>query len=106
MGGDGYVNEGEAIRERISNLYRQVASYPGRPSNSQIERTQVLENDMDEISKTFNEMLEGDVAKINKALVKKEMKIIEIDSKADFRSSQKEKGSSGSYSEWLKLKQF
>jgi len=103
MGGDGYVNEGEAIRERISNLYRQVASYPGRPSNSQIERAQVLENDMNEIKNTFNEMLEGDVSKINKSLSKKELKTIEVDSKEDFLSSKKGSSSGGSYDQWHKL---
>ena len=103
LGGDGYVNEGEAIRERISNLYRQIISYPGRPSNSQIERAKVLENDMKEIEVTFNEILNGDVAKMNKSLAKKELKTIEISSKEDFLSNKKNKGSSGGYSEWHKL---
>lgn len=106
MGGDGYVNEGEAIRERISNLYRQVASYPGKPSNSQIERTNVLENDMQEIASTYNEMWEGDIAKINKSLSKKELKTIEVESKEDFLSSKKANSSGGNYSEWHKLNLF
>jgi photosystem II stability/assembly factor-like uncharacterized protein/ElaB/YqjD/DUF883 family membrane-anchored ribosome-binding protein len=106
MGGDGYVNEGEAIRERISNLYRQVIGYPGRPSQSQINRTDVLMDDMKEIYSELDEIINSDVTKVNKALTKKNESAtaIVIQSKEEFLSDDKNKsGSGGSYEEWLEL---
>ncbi len=34
-GGDGYINEGEKIGEKVSQLYSSISSFPGRPSASQ-----------------------------------------------------------------------
>ncbi len=81
LGGDFYVDEGEQIRERISDLYRQVSTYPGRPSNSQILRTEVLTRDMKDAEARFNEFTGPKLDKINTLLEKQGLVKIEIKTK-------------------------
>ncbi len=45
--GDMYVNEGkEALREELSQLYLSVSSFPGKPSDHQLQRTEGLASKM------------------------------------------------------------
>ncbi len=48
--GDGYINEDERLRERISDLYRQVSAYPGKPTNSHIDRAASLNKALQEVA--------------------------------------------------------
>ncbi len=63
--GDFYVNSGEKIREEVSKLYRQVSNYPGRPSNSQIGKTNRLEKKVGEINTAFEVFLQNDFKAFN-----------------------------------------
>ncbi|MFN7118385.1 MAG: hypothetical protein ACK4TA_16430, partial [Saprospiraceae bacterium] len=68
LGGDGYVDEGEQIAERVSDTYRQVSSYPGRPTNSQIKRATLLEEEVAKIENGLKALLDKDLTTINKSL--------------------------------------
>jgi len=68
LGGDFYVDEEEKIRERISDLYRQVSGYPGRPSNSQLDRIKVLVADFEKVVADFEMLKTTDLASINENL--------------------------------------
>ena len=104
LGGDFYVDEGEQIRERISDLYRHVSSYPGRPSQSQINRTEVLEADMANIQERFEKLTGSELSAINSTIAKKEIKAIAIPDKSEFLSDGK--GSSGASYQNYKEYQF
>ncbi|RMG24104.1 MAG: hypothetical protein D6730_13190 [Bacteroidetes bacterium] len=95
--GDFYVDESEQIRERISDLYRQVSTYPGRPSDSQIERTDVLEAEMQQIQTRFEELTGPSMEKINKLLVRAKLEPISLQSREAFLSDEggTSSGSSG-----------
>jgi len=82
--GDMYVDEEEKIREKISNLYRQVSSYPGKPSESQMNRTDILENEMRIIETQFIEIQKEELARINRILEKNELISINFKSKEEF----------------------
>jgi hypothetical protein len=82
--GDFYVDEDEKIRERISNLYRQVSSYPGRPSDSQMKRTDVLSLEMDKIENEFNDLINENLSDLNDHLLKNKLKKITIQTKEKF----------------------
>jgi photosystem II stability/assembly factor-like uncharacterized protein len=68
LGGDGYVDEGEQIAERVADIYRQVSSFPGRPTDSQIKRATLLEQEIGKIEAGFKNLLEKDLAAANQAL--------------------------------------
>ena len=84
LGGDFYVDEGEQIRERISDLYRQISTYPGKPSNSQIQRTEVLIRNMKVVEAQFKEFTSPKLNKINALLEENELVTIKIKSKKEF----------------------
>lgn len=67
--GDGYVNEDERLRERISDLYRQVSSYPGRPTNSHLQRTESLAQAVVQVENTLAR-LKAQMDGLNPQLVK------------------------------------
>lgn len=70
MGGDGYVDQDERLRERISALYGKVSSYPGRPSQSQTDQTALLESEMNKVKSIYNNFTVNKLATINKGLKK------------------------------------
>lgn len=94
LGGDFYVDEGEEIRERISNLYGMVSSYPGRPSGSQMEETDKLRTEMDAVDATFKDVLTM-VNKTNEWLNQKGLGSIEIQSRASFLEGETEGSDTG-----------
>ncbi len=65
--GDFYVDSGEEIRERVSDLYRLVISYPGRPSESQLARTEILEEETAEGGSRFAQ-LRASMETVNKSI--------------------------------------
>ncbi len=93
MEGDGYVDEGEELAERISDTYRQVSSYPGRPSQSQMERTELLAKDLAEAQRQFDTLLLQDIASLNKGLEKAKRAKIIYDTFEKFKSKEPTAGS-------------
>ncbi len=66
--GDGYVADGEELYERISNLYRLVSGFPGRPSDSQVARTDALEQEMIALDQEIEAFLGKELKTANAAL--------------------------------------
>ncbi|MFM9947840.1 MAG: WD40/YVTN/BNR-like repeat-containing protein [Saprospiraceae bacterium] len=87
LGGDFYVDEDERLGERISDLYRQVSSYPGQPSNSQLQRTAILKAEMTALQKRFDAFLSKDLAEANKALAAAKMTPITHNTFEAFKSA-------------------
>jgi len=84
LGGDFYVDEEERIREKISDLYRLVSQYPGRPSDAQLNRTNLLANEMEEIEAKFNEVVEYKLSNANSALERYDIRKIKYQSWESF----------------------
>lgn len=90
--GDFYVDEGERVMERISDLYRQVSSYPGRPSQSQVMRTEMLAAEMGQVQKDFENLARKRMEQLNQELVAANFKPISIRSKEEFLSNENTAG--------------
>ncbi len=85
LGGDFYVDEKEEqIGELVSQLYRYISTYPGRPSDSQIKRALYLEEKLNEVMGRFDEITSGNLRKINDKLAKAGADPISFQSKDDF----------------------
>ncbi len=76
MGGDGYVNEDEALREELSDVYRQVSSFPGKPTNTQLLLTAKMEKAINDLDGRVQSMLLSDVASLNVLLAKARLESI------------------------------
>lgn len=68
LGGDFYVNEESRLREEMGNLYFDISTFPGRPSESQVkEAVRIHEQLMSEMEQ-FNQILQEDVVALNAKL--------------------------------------
>ena len=66
--GDNYVGAARPeLREKIAALYSEVADYPGRPSNAQMQNLELLSAQL-ETAKGERDALTGQLGKINQAL--------------------------------------
>jgi photosystem II stability/assembly factor-like uncharacterized protein len=84
LGGDFYVDSDEQIGELISQLYRHVSSYPGRPSDSQIQRTEFLNEKLDEVKDKYKVLVSVNLQKINDRLLKNELQPVALQPKEEF----------------------
>jgi len=67
-GGDFYVNEGSMLREEMGNLYFSISSFPGRPSDSQMQEAERIHRELVAARGKLDFFLTNDVAKLNKKL--------------------------------------
>ncbi len=105
MGGDGYVNEDEALREELSDLYRQVVSFPGRPTQTQLTLTDKMEKTIQMLDTRVQDMLNKEVAALNPLLGKAQKANITYKTFEAFMQSENSTGdsASGIQQEWLTL---
>jgi hypothetical protein len=80
------VNTDQKLGERISELYGQVVSYPGRPSNSQINRTNVLDDELKVLAASYKKLIGEKLAALNKELTKKNIGEIKPMTEEEFRT--------------------
>ena len=93
--GDYYVNESEQLHEKISDLYRQVSSYPGKPSASQVKQVELLDAKLKELQAEIDALLNEELAGINKRLLKAGQPALSYGTFEEFRGAKNE-GSQGS----------
>ena len=74
----------EQLRERIGGLYLSISSYPGRPTDSQLERVKGLEKEMKDAKKKEKELLTKELKSINEKLQKAGMSEIILLTKVEF----------------------
>jgi photosystem II stability/assembly factor-like uncharacterized protein len=72
----GAITGEERLREYLANLYGDVNSYEGKPSQTQIERAAALERELADVTKSFNDWLAREMNGINAALTQKQLEII------------------------------
>lgn len=68
LGGDFYVNEESRLREEMGNLYFDISTFPGRPSESQEKEAERIHQQLMTEMERFNQILEQDVAALNAKL--------------------------------------
>jgi hypothetical protein len=84
MTGDNYVGAAEPqLREKIANIYGDVASYPGKPSKGQVETMKYLDKELQVVQGKFNEKIEK-LNQINEQLEKAGLEKISLRSIEDF----------------------
>lgn len=64
----GMITGEERLRENLSDLFGNVVSYEGRPSQTQVERTAALSRELGDVVKDFDAWISKDLAAINAAL--------------------------------------
>ncbi len=91
----GAITGEERIREYIGTVYGDVSQYEGRPTQAQVERTDVLTRELEDVITEFKKLTDSQLAGINKELAAKKLPAITVQSEADWQKAGAE-GSGGS----------
>jgi hypothetical protein len=67
----GAITGEERLREHADHLYGAILSYEGRPGDYQVERIDVLRQDLAEVDAAFQSVLKTELPAANAALKKK-----------------------------------
>ena len=87
----GMITGEERLREDLSNLYGYVVSYEGRPSRTQVERTEALARELADIERDFDAWTAKEMASLNSALAKKKMEPVKLLSKDEWERKDAQK---------------
>ena len=74
----GMITGEERLREHLADLYGNVASYDGRPSQAQVERTDALARELGDVVKEFDAWAAGEFGRLNTALTRKQQEPIAL----------------------------
>ena len=88
----GMITGEERIRELIGELYGNVTSYEGQPTDYQAARTDSLGHELQDVIDDFQRLTQKDLPGINNSLKKKKMETIVALSEADWRKTKIESG--------------
>lgn len=89
-GGDFYINTEEKLAEQISELYGQIANYPGKPGTAQIDRVGGLDEEVNVAIKKF-EVLKGEKLKKVNAVISSDkiLPTIKVLTEEEFKKGEK-----------------
>ncbi len=74
----GMITGEERLRENLSDLYGNVISYEGRPSQTQVERADALARELADVVKDFDAWMATDLAGLNSDLAKKQLEPVNL----------------------------
>ncbi|HYY55797.1 MAG TPA: hypothetical protein VE842_00625 [Pyrinomonadaceae bacterium] len=74
----GAITGEERLRENLTDLYGNVVFYEGRPSQTQVERTQVLERELADVVKDFDAWTARELSGLNSELAKKNLEPLKL----------------------------
>jgi Metal-sensitive transcriptional repressor len=80
----------ERLREFVGELYQLVNIYEGRPTDSQVARTNVLARELDDLIRDFTNLTDRELPAINRQLQAQKLTAITVVSEQDWRKSHAE----------------
>ncbi len=86
----GAITGEERLREFLGGLYGDVNGYDGRPTDSQVARTDALGRELEDVIKEFQDLAAKQLSPINTSLQQKQMPVLNVVSEADWRAQHKE----------------
>jgi photosystem II stability/assembly factor-like uncharacterized protein len=85
----GMITGEKKLREHLGELYGAVNAYSGRPTQSQVEETRVLEKKLQEAGAQFQSITMSEVPALNTALQRKQLEPLKAMSREDWDKKQK-----------------
>src|SRR3989475_13291867 len=80
----GMITGEERLREYLADLYGSVVFYDGRPSQTQLERTDALARELADVVKDFDAWAAKDLSGLNSALTGKRLESIPLLTRAQW----------------------
>ena len=87
----GAITGEERLRENLADLYGNVVFYEGRPSKTQVERTETLARELADAVKDFDAWLAKELAPVNSALTKKQLEVIKPPTREEWEKKDEQK---------------
>lgn len=91
------------LRERLAEVYGNMSSYQGRPTDSQIESLASLKKEISEINIEIDKIQKGSWADLNAQLIRKKLEPMEIISKEAYDLEGQSSGGKGNF-DWERLR--
>jgi photosystem II stability/assembly factor-like uncharacterized protein len=92
----GMVTGEERIRELMGQLYGDIDSYDGRPTDYQAARSDSLGRELEDVIVDFHKLTAGSLPAINSGLRKKRLEPIPVLSEAEWQKKREAESASGS----------
>ena len=74
----GMITGEERLRENLADLYGDVNGYDGRPTQTQIDRTEAIAKELADIERNYDAWLAREMSGINAALTAKKMEAVPV----------------------------
>jgi hypothetical protein len=84
LDGDFYVASGENLREDLSRLYGAIVGFPGKPSETSIQRLTYFEGKLKEVQTKFDAYT-AQMTKLNEGLVKAQKMPLKIKTLQEYK---------------------
>jgi hypothetical protein len=82
----GAITGEERLRENLADLYGNVNGYEGRPSATQVARTDVLAHELGDVEKDFDAWLAKELSGINTELTRKKLETIKLLTREEWKA--------------------
>jgi hypothetical protein len=92
----------ERLREYLGGLYGDVNGYDGRPTASQVARTEALGRELEDVIREFNQLISRQLPEINRSLGGKRLEAIPVIPEAEWQKQEEAGGASGAAVVWLR----
>ena len=89
MGEGGWLSGEEQLREKVTTLYGAVNGYEGRPSQSQLDRADVLANELGRRQVRFEGLMGEQRAALNRKRASKKLDPIEPPTREEWEARQR-----------------
>lgn len=93
----GAITGEERLREYLGDLYGDVSSYEGKPTDEQVARADVMNRQLDEIVAEFNQLAAKQLPGINDQLKAKKLHPIDQLSEQEWQKASVDTGSANAY---------
>jgi photosystem II stability/assembly factor-like uncharacterized protein len=98
----GMITGEERLREYLGGLYGDVNGYDGRPTASQVARTEVLQRELEDVVHELGQLMSGQVAAANRSLAGKRLEPIHVLTEAEWQKQDEGGGAPGAAVVWLR----
>ncbi|HET9741305.1 MAG TPA: glycosyl hydrolase [Terriglobales bacterium] len=102
----GAITGEERLREYVADLYGDVNSYDGRPTDSQTARADVLQRELEDVIRDFQTMANAQLPAINKQLARKKLPAITLMSEQQWQKAQEQEGGSAAARSGMSLREM
>lgn len=87
----GMITGEERLRENLADLYGNVVSYEGRPSQAQVERADALARELADVVKNFDTWEAKELSEVNSDLARKKLEPLKLLTREEWEKSSAQK---------------